>query len=60
MNRLLTAYDDMRREAIAGTNLTPDLLSRWSQIVRGVPIATFRQAPAYAKNGREHRHPATV
>ncbi|GAA3778381.1 hypothetical protein GCM10022225_77850 [Plantactinospora mayteni] len=53
LSRLLTAYDDVRREAAAGADLTPDLLARWNRIIRGVPVAAFRRAPAYAKNGRE-------
>ena len=53
MSRLLTAYEDVRREVVTGANLTPDLLSRWNRIIRGVPVAAFRRAPAYAKNGRE-------
>lgn len=53
-SRLLTAYDDVRREASVGADLTtPDLPARWSRLVRGVPVAVFRRAPAYAKNGRE-------
>ncbi|MEJ3749051.1 Fic family protein [Actinomycetes bacterium KLBMP 9797] len=43
----------MRREAAAGANLTPELAARWNRIIRGVPVAEFRRAPAYAKNGRE-------
>ncbi|MET7806563.1 hypothetical protein [Micromonospora chersina] len=52
-NRLLTAYDDVRLEAAAGADLTPDLVARWNRIIRGVPVAAFRRAPAYAKHGRE-------
>ncbi|GAA3257083.1 hypothetical protein GCM10010532_107400 [Dactylosporangium siamense] len=52
-SRLLTAYDDVRREAATGADLTADLLARWNRIVRGVPVVAFRRAPAYAKNGRE-------
>jgi hypothetical protein len=50
---LLTAYDDGCREAAAGAALTPDLTARWNRMIRGVPAAAFRRAPAYAKNGRE-------
>ncbi|MFJ2081259.1 hypothetical protein ACIOBK_01815 [Micromonospora chokoriensis] len=53
LSRLLIAYDDVRLEAAAGTDLTSGLLARWNRIIRGVPIAAFRRAPAYAKNGRE-------
>ncbi|MEV0568996.1 hypothetical protein [Dactylosporangium sp. NPDC050588] len=51
--RLLTAYDDVRREAAVGADLTADLLARWNRAVRGVPVAAFRRAPAHAKHGRE-------
>ncbi|GAA4253574.1 hypothetical protein [Dactylosporangium darangshiense] len=51
--RLLAARDDVRREASAGADLDLDLLARWNRIVRGVPVAAFRRAPAYAKHGRE-------
>lgn len=50
---MLTAYDDVRLEATAGADLTSDLLARWNRIIRGVPVAAFRRAPAHAKNGRE-------
>lgn len=53
LSRLLLAYQDVRREAISGTHLTPDLTARWSRIIRGIPAATFRRTTAYAKNGRE-------
>jgi hypothetical protein len=53
LGRLLTAHDDVRREAATGTDLTTDLLARWNRIICGVPVASFRRAPAYAKNGRE-------
>ncbi|MEU6076730.1 hypothetical protein [Micromonospora sp. NPDC047074] len=53
LSRLLSAYDDVRCEAAANADLTMDLLARWNRIVRGVPVAAFRRAPAYAKNGRE-------
>jgi hypothetical protein len=52
-SRLLAGYEDVRREAGTGADLTVDLLARWNRIVRGVPVAAFRPAPAYAKNGRE-------
>ncbi|MEU7822424.1 Fic family protein [Catellatospora sp. NPDC049133] len=52
-NRLLSAYRDVRREAAADADLTLDLLARWNGISRGVPDAAFREAAAYAKNGRE-------
>ncbi|MBQ1051955.1 hypothetical protein KBX50_26290 [Micromonospora sp. C51] len=50
---MLTAYDDVRLEAAAGANLTSNLLARWNRIIRGVPLAAFRRAPAHAKNGRD-------
>lgn len=53
LSRLLTAYDDVRLEAAAGAGLTVDLLARWNRVIRGIPVAEFRRAPAYAKNGRE-------
>ncbi|MEV6964010.1 hypothetical protein AB0M47_02765 [Hamadaea sp. NPDC051192] len=53
LSRLLAAYDDVRGEAASDTDLTVSLLARWNRILRGVPIAQFRQTPAYAKNGRE-------
>ncbi|MEU2615177.1 hypothetical protein ABZ570_26895 [Micromonospora sp. NPDC007271] len=61
LSRLLTAYDDVRLEAVANADLTSGLLARWNRIIRGVPVAAFRRAPAYAKNGRERYglHPDT-
>jgi hypothetical protein len=53
LSRLLTVYNDVRLEAAAGADLTPDLLARWNRMIRGVPVAAFRRAPAHAKNGRE-------
>lgn len=53
LSRLLTAYEDVRLEAAASADLTAGLLARWNRIIRGVPVAAFRRAPAYAKNGRE-------
>ncbi|SCE90459.1 Fic/DOC family protein [Micromonospora chaiyaphumensis] len=53
LSRLLSAYDDVRLEAAAGADLTSDLLARWNRLVRGVPVAAFRRAAAFAKNGRE-------
>lgn len=53
LSRLLTGYADVRREAAAGAALTLELPARWNRIVRGVPVAEFRRAPAYAKGGRE-------
>ncbi|MCW3820343.1 hypothetical protein ONA91_38525 [Micromonospora sp. DR5-3] len=53
LGRFLAAYDDVRLEAAAGTDLTSGLLARWNRIIRGVPVAAFRRAPAHAKSGRE-------
>ncbi|MFC7247593.1 hypothetical protein ACFQO7_34455 [Catellatospora aurea] len=52
-DRLLSAYRQVRREAAADADLTWDLLARWNEVSRGVPVAAFRRAAAYAKNGRE-------
>ena len=53
LSRLLTAYSDVRRAVAAGAELTPELPARWNATLRGVPVAAFRRAPAYAKGGRE-------
>lgn len=53
LSGLLTAYDDVRRQAAAGADLTPELAARWNRMVRGVPVLVFPRVPAHAKNGRE-------
>jgi hypothetical protein len=53
LSRLLSAYDDVRREVAGGAELTAELTARWNRTLRGVPVAAFRRAPAYAKGGRE-------
>jgi hypothetical protein len=50
---LLAAYDNVRSTAATGVGLTPDLTARWNAMLRGIPAAGFRRAPAFAKNGRD-------
>jgi len=53
LRRLLDAQADVRQAAAAGIGLTAELLARWNRTTLGVPVAQFRRATAYAKNGRE-------
>jgi hypothetical protein len=61
LHRLLSAQDDVRHAAAAGTALNPELLARWNRITLGEQASEFRRGPAYAKAGRERYglHPAT-
>lgn len=51
--RLHSAYMLVRADAAAGLALDFDLLASWQRTVLGVAEAPFRDAAAFAKNGRE-------
>jgi hypothetical protein len=51
--QLLTAYELMRDDAAAGKAMDFDLLATWQRLVLDVTAAPFRDAPAFAKGGRE-------
>lgn len=51
--RLSAAYELMRDDAAADQVLDFDRLAAWQRAVLGVTAAPFRDAPAFAKGGRE-------
>jgi len=50
---LSAALHQVRRAAAVGAPLTFARLAQWQRTVLGVPEATFRTGPAWAKGGRE-------
>jgi len=58
---LLATHAHVRWAAATAAGLTPDLMARWSGMLRGIPAAGFRRGPAFAKNGRDRYglHPDT-